>query len=213
HGEPRYPQPLLAGGVELRELGDGGDLAQQPQRVEPPLLDRARRPRQLRGPAELALDLFDELADLGRGGFRLLALHADERGLVLLIVEEDGERAVGEERDADHDDEQRDVFGEQTPAGFRRGNSATRARPFAGSRRRSGAAPCKGACEDVAKAHPGHSIRAGPRFVTCTFCRFIRMTAFDSSCPGLTCASMKTRPLRRWIAGPSPAMTVDGSVE
>src|SRR5947207_8309938 len=96
HGEPRYPQPLLAGGVELRELGDGGDLAQQPQGVETALLDRARRPRQLRGPAELTLDLFDELADLGGGGLRLLALDANERGLMLLIVEEDVESAVGE---------------------------------------------------------------------------------------------------------------------
>jgi hypothetical protein len=32
----------------------------------------------LRGPAELALDLLDELPDLGGGGFRLLALDADE---------------------------------------------------------------------------------------------------------------------------------------
>ena len=39
HGEPRHPQPLLAGGVELSELGDGGNLAQQPQGVETALLD------------------------------------------------------------------------------------------------------------------------------------------------------------------------------
>ena len=39
HGEPRHPQPLFAGGVELGELGDGGNLAQQPQGVETALLD------------------------------------------------------------------------------------------------------------------------------------------------------------------------------
>ena len=118
HGEPRHPQPLLAGGVELRQLGNGRHLAQQPQRIEAALLDRARRPRQLRGPAELALDLLDELADLGGGGFRLLALDADQRRLVLLIVEVDVENAVRQQRDRHHGHEQRDVFGEQAPPGF-----------------------------------------------------------------------------------------------
>src|SRR5262249_44875620 len=42
----------------------------------------------------------------------------DERGLVFLIIEEDVENAVGQQRDADHRDEQRDVFGEQAAAGF-----------------------------------------------------------------------------------------------
>src|SRR5207247_8393581 len=113
HGQPRYAQPLFAGGVELSELGDGGYLTQQPQGVEAALFDRARRPRQLRGPAELALDLLDELPDLRGRGFRLLALDADQRGLVLLIIEEDIERAVGEERDADRYDERRVICGDQ----------------------------------------------------------------------------------------------------
>jgi len=69
------------------------------------LLDRSRRPRQLRGPAELALDFLDELADLGSGGFRLLPLDADERGLVLLIIEENVENAVGQQCEADDRDE------------------------------------------------------------------------------------------------------------
>jgi hypothetical protein len=46
------------------------------------------------------------LADLGGGRFRLLALNADQRRLVLLIIEEDVENAVGQERDRDHGDEQ-----------------------------------------------------------------------------------------------------------
>jgi hypothetical protein len=95
HGQPRHSQPLFTGGIELRELGDGRHLAQQPQGIEAALFDRAGRPRQLRGPAELALDLLDELTDLGGGGLRLLALDADERGLVLLIIEQDVENAVG----------------------------------------------------------------------------------------------------------------------
>src|SRR5262249_46650941 len=100
------------------ELGDGGHLPQQPQGIEAALLDRARRPWQLRGPAELALDLLDELADLGGGSFRLFALDADERRFVLLIIEEDVENAVGYQRDTDDRDEQRDVFGKQASGGL-----------------------------------------------------------------------------------------------
>src|SRR5262249_46923344 len=105
------------GGVELSELGDGGHLTQQAQGIEAALFDRARRPRELRGPAELALDLLDELTDLGGGGLRLFALDADERHFVLLVIEEDVENAVGYQRDTDARDEQGDVFGKQASAG------------------------------------------------------------------------------------------------
>ena len=116
HGEPRHPELLLAGRIELRQLGDGRHLAQQPQRVEAALLERARRPGQLRGPAELALDLLDELADLRGRGLGLLALDADQRRLVLLVGEPDLEQPVGEQRDADDGDEQADIFAEQPAA-------------------------------------------------------------------------------------------------
>ena len=79
HGEPRHPQLLVAARIDLGKLGDRRHLAQQPQRVEAPLLERAGRPRQLRGPADLAFDLADELADLAGGGFGLLALNAHQR--------------------------------------------------------------------------------------------------------------------------------------
>ena len=94
-------------------------MAQQPQRVEPALLDRASGPWQLRGPAELALDFLDELADLGRRRYRLLVLDTDQRCLVLAIVEENLEDPVGCQRDADHGDEQRNIFGKQPAADFR----------------------------------------------------------------------------------------------
>src|SRR5262249_26053629 len=109
---------LFADGVELSELGDGGHLTQQPQGIEAALFDRARRPRQLRGPAELALDLLDELADLGGGSFRLFALGAGGGWFVFLIIEEDVENTVGQQGDADHRDEQRNVFGEQSSSGL-----------------------------------------------------------------------------------------------
>ena len=124
HGEPRHPQLLLAAGVELGELGDRRHLAQQAQRVEAALLQRARGPRQLRGPADLALDVLDELADLGGGGLGLLALDAGQRLLVLLVGKPDLEQAVGQERHADHGDEQRDVFPEQPAADMRGGAGA-----------------------------------------------------------------------------------------
>jgi hypothetical protein len=66
----------------------------------------------------LALDLLDELTDLGGGGFRLFALNADEGSLVFPIIEKDVENAVGHQRDADDCDEQHDVFGEQASASF-----------------------------------------------------------------------------------------------
>ena len=77
---------------------------------------RAGRPGQLRGPADLALDLADELSDLASGGFRLLALDAHQRGLLFLIGEIDVERAVGDQRQAHHGDEQKDIFNKQPAA-------------------------------------------------------------------------------------------------
>src|SRR5271168_1993483 len=43
HAEPRHPQLLLASGVELRKLGDGRRLPQQPRPVEAPLLNGVER--------------------------------------------------------------------------------------------------------------------------------------------------------------------------
>ena len=94
HRQPRNPQPFFSGGIDLGQFGNGRHLAQQPQRIEPALLDRTRRPRQLRGPAELAFDLLDELADLGRRRLRLLMLDPDQRHLVFAIIEENLENPV-----------------------------------------------------------------------------------------------------------------------
>ena len=118
HGEPRNAQALLAGGIELRQLGDGRDLAQQPQGIEPALLDRAGRPRQLRRPPKLAFDFPDELADLGGRSLGLFALNAHQRSLVFLIVEPYVENAVGQQRKRDHRREQHDIFAEQAVADF-----------------------------------------------------------------------------------------------
>ena len=116
HGQARDAQLLAPGRVELRELGDRRHLPQQPQPVEPPLIDGAGGPRQLRGPPHLALDLLDELADLGRRGLGLLALDADQGCLVLLKGEDDFRQSVGEQGDANDGKEQPDVFPKQPAA-------------------------------------------------------------------------------------------------
>src|SRR6516162_994342 len=71
HVEPRQSQLLDAGCVELRELGDGRNLTEQPQPIKTPLLNGAGRPRQLRRPAHLAFDLLDEEANLPGRAFSL----------------------------------------------------------------------------------------------------------------------------------------------
>src|SRR5262249_6699087 len=116
HGEPRHPQLLFAGGVELGELGYGGHLTEQPQAIKTPLLDGAGRPLQLRRPAHLAFDLLDEKADLLGCPFRLLALNADQGLGVLAVGEKDLEEAVAEQGYANDGKEQADIFSEQRPA-------------------------------------------------------------------------------------------------
>jgi hypothetical protein len=107
----------MAAGIELGDFGDGRNLAQQAQRIEPALLDRrARAPRRLRGPADLVLDLFDELLDLGCSRLRLLALDTHQRRLMLLIGEPDFQQTIGQKRNADHGHEQRHVFSKQPAA-------------------------------------------------------------------------------------------------
>ena len=116
HGEARDAQLLVARRVDLGELGDGRHLPQQPQRVEAALIESGVRPGQLRRPADLAVDLGDELLDFRSRALGLLALDADQRGLVLLVRKPDLENAVGKERENDHGNEQRHIFDEQAAA-------------------------------------------------------------------------------------------------
>ncbi len=84
---PRNVKLLKTRRVDLFKLGNCRRLAKQTPSVDPALLKRARVPRQLDRPAELRLDPLDELADLGRRHFGLLALNADERRLLLPVEE------------------------------------------------------------------------------------------------------------------------------
>ena len=159
HLEPRDAKLLLAGRVELGQLGDRRHLAQQAQRVEAALVERRPRPWQLGGPADLVLDLGDELSDLCRGGGGLFALDADQRRFVVLVGKPDREGAIGEQRDAHHGDEQRHVFAEKPAAhgGLRR-RCAPRDRcdPMAGSVVQT--PPCRRAAWSSGRAGGGYSI-------------------------------------------------------
>src|SRR5260370_27035893 len=67
----------------------------------------------MRRPADLALDLDDELLDPGGCRLRLLLLDANERRLVLLIRKPEIKAAVDEQRRTDQGDEQKGIFAEQ----------------------------------------------------------------------------------------------------
>jgi hypothetical protein len=110
---PRNTQPLAPAGVELHEFSDGGHLAEQTQSIELPLLQRARGQRHLGGPAEMTLDILDEIADPASRRVGLLALDANKRSCVIAIVEPDVEQAVGQQRQADHGHEQRDILAKE----------------------------------------------------------------------------------------------------
>src|ERR1700747_2638267 len=109
HREPRHPQLLLAGGVELGKLGDGGHLTEQSQSIKTPLLNGAGRPRQLRRPAHLAFNLLNEEANVLGCPFRLLALNADQRLGMLAVGEKDLEQAIAEQGYANDGQEQADI--------------------------------------------------------------------------------------------------------
>src|SRR5262249_8262576 len=101
-----------AGIMTSTALKEAAQVGFPRDKIEAALLDQAGRPRQLRGPAELAFDLADELPQLGRRRFHLLTLDTDERCLMLPIGEKDLERAVGEQRHAHHRHEQGHILDE-----------------------------------------------------------------------------------------------------
>jgi hypothetical protein len=114
HAEPRDVQLLVAGAVELGQLGDRRHLAQQADIVEAALLGRQGVELGVGHPADLALDLLDERFDRLRGRDGLLALHVD-RGLAVVAIDEvEVERGVDHADDGHQADEQGDVFEEET---------------------------------------------------------------------------------------------------
>ena len=106
HAEARHVELLVAGAVELRQLGDGRHLAQQPDIVEAPLLGRQAVELGVGHPADLALDLAHEGLDLLRRRLGLLALHLDRGAAVVLVDEIEVERGVDHQHGGHQTDEQ-----------------------------------------------------------------------------------------------------------
>ncbi len=118
HGQAGDPQLFLAGGVEIADLRDRQHLAEQPEKVEAPLVESGAGGDELGlgGPADLVLDLLDERLDLGRRPDGLLALDADQRGLVLLVREVQLDDPAGEQGAAHQHHDGDNVLPEQATA-------------------------------------------------------------------------------------------------
>jgi hypothetical protein len=123
---PRHAELLSSPGVELRNLGQRRHLTQQADCVQRPFVPRACAPRQLGRPSQLAFDLFEELADLLRDEFRLPALDAKEKRLLLLVRNPNIGPAVDHQRQADNGYEHRDIFAKQPPPNDRHGDPVAR---------------------------------------------------------------------------------------
>ena len=113
HGEPRHLDLLAAVAVDVAHLGDGRGLPQQAQEIETALLEAAARGQESGRPADLALDLLDELLDDGGGALRLLALHGNQRlpAFAVGVVHLDG--GIDDESAADQRDQHCGILAKQ----------------------------------------------------------------------------------------------------
>ena len=109
---------LLAGAVDVDQLGDRWHLPQQSNEVETTLLAAARPgvDAGVGGPAELPFDAGDELLDRSRRGSRFLALNAEQRVLVLGGGEPDLDRAAHRQRCSDQGGQNDCILAQQAPA-------------------------------------------------------------------------------------------------
>ena len=95
-------------------------MAQKPEIVEAALVQHRLRRTRLRpgGPINLVLDLRDKLLDLGGRGERRGPLQADQGRLVFLIGKIALQETAGQQRPADQDHEEEQVFAEEVPLGL-----------------------------------------------------------------------------------------------
>src|SRR5215470_7252626 len=103
----------------MADLGDGEHLAEQAQVVDAPLVHRRRRRAELGlgRPADLSLDLLDEVLDAGGHPERFFALESDERRPVLLVGKVDLDGAGREEGAAHQAGKDDHVLPEEATAG------------------------------------------------------------------------------------------------
>src|SRR6185295_17657160 len=108
-------------------VADGRNLPEQAGEVVTPVVKRIGRPGYLRGPADLALQLLEELADLVRRSLGLRALHADAEARVIARQELKLKYDIGDQREANDRHERSRIFQKET--------RSSRASPFPASRR------------------------------------------------------------------------------
>ena len=96
--------------IELHELGQCRHLAQQANRIKLPFIQCAVAQGQLGFPYQSGRDVVEELADLVRRGFCLLALNANQKILLLVVREPDIGHAIDRQSETNDGDEHDDIF-------------------------------------------------------------------------------------------------------
>src|SRR5262249_1397397 len=126
---------FLARPVEMKDLGDSGHVAKEPQIVDLALLPGRRGivERGLGRPAHLSLYVLDELLDPRSRRNGLLVLDPDEPVLRLLVGKVEVDRATGQKHTADEEEEDDDVLPEQPAARVHRRSMSARRRTFRGT--------------------------------------------------------------------------------
>ena len=131
HRQPRHPKLLVAGRVEIADLGDRGRPAQQPRTYS---LRRSSSGAPARGSASGRRPSIwrstsarnCSIREAAPSAFSLLDL--DERRPLLLVREVQLDQAAGEQRAADQDDEHHHVLAEELP--LPRARRRVRCHPF-----------------------------------------------------------------------------------
>ena len=115
-GEPRHLQHLLSRPVDLGHFADRRHFAQQPNEIVAPLLERQRVPSRRGRPAELLLDIADDMRD-ALGGFpSVLLLHSDRGVLGFTVGEPQVDRAVDDQNKAHQPDKGEHQLGREPHA-------------------------------------------------------------------------------------------------
>ena len=114
--QPGDLELLFSRAVELDQLDDRRHLAQQAGIVAAAQPERTHRPFGVGRPADVALDLLDELRDPLPRRVGLLLLDDDERRPVFPITEPEVERSVDQHYHADQADKHEYVFTEELAA-------------------------------------------------------------------------------------------------
>ena len=112
HAQTRHGDLLVAGRIDLRNVGDFGRLSQQLEEFDAAQLDVARVELRQRGVGQLLLDAVDVRLDTRCRRESLLVLERGERCLGLLVGEIDADRAGSEQRNRDQRQDEQQILAE-----------------------------------------------------------------------------------------------------